>query len=112
MVSSVSQPRIERRDEGTFLLSGELSFASVPALLRESQRLLSQQVDAVGANAVTIDLRGVSRTDSAGLALLVEWMRSFRAQGVTISFLNMPVQMLALARLSGLEGVLSLPNPA
>lgn len=112
MVSSVSHPRIERRDEGTFLLSGDLSFASVPALLRESQHLLPQQIAAADANAVTIDLQGVSRTDSAGLALLVEWTRNFRAQGITLHFLNIPTQMLALAHLSGLEGVLSLPNTA
>jgi len=104
------EPRIELQSRGQFLLTGALSFASVPGLLGESQRLLSEG-GRTGAG-ITIDLQGVGRTDSAGLALLVEWTRNFRSQGVDITFLNIPVQLLALARLSGLEGVLSLSNPS
>ncbi len=111
MASNANEPQIELRGDGVFLLSGELSFSSVPRLLREGQRLLPREAASAEVSAgVTMDLQGVSRTDSAGLALLVEWLRDSRAQGVEINFLNIPAQMLALAHLSGLEGVLSLPN--
>ncbi len=111
MASSAIKPRIELRNDGVFLLSGELSFSSVPGLLREAQCILPSHTASAEVSAgVTMDLQGVGRTDSAGLALLVEWMRESRAQGVEINFLNIPTQMLALAHLSGLEGVLSLPD--
>ena len=109
-MASNAARQIQQQPDGLFLLNGELSFTTVPALLAESQRLLSASV---GTDAgITIDLQGVGRTDSAGLALLVEWTRNARGQGVEITFLNIPPQMLALARLSGLEGVLSLANPS
>jgi len=106
MATSAIESRIELTDDGVFLLSGELSFASVPGLLREGRQRLIKR----GASdaTITVDLQGVSRTDSAGLALLVEWTRDARRQGGEIAFLNIPAQMAALARLSGLEGVLSL----
>ena len=112
MASSASEPSIKAGiqscGEGLFLLSGELSFSSVPGLLQEGERLLPGTREAAGN--VTMDLQGVSRTDSAGLALLVEWTRDVRAQGIEITFLNIPAQMVALARLSGLEEVLSLSS--
>lgn len=96
---------IEHSGENDFLISGELSFASVPLLLDEGERKFLAAAD----GCITVDLKGVSRTDSAGLALLVEWMRRMRQRGHEITFANVPSQMLALARLSGLERVLLLP---
>ncbi|HEB99345.1 MAG TPA: STAS domain-containing protein, partial [Thiotrichales bacterium] len=49
---------------------------------------------------------GVGRADSAGLALLVEWMREARRQGREIRFLGMPAQMSAIAEVSGLSELL------
>ncbi len=109
MVSSRAEPQLESQPDGLFLLRGELSFSTVPGLLNEGRHLLLEASHAKAG--VTIDLQKVTRTDSAGLALLVEWTRSARQQNMTINFLNTPAQMLALARLSGLEGVLSLVNP-
>lgn len=104
------ESRIEVGDEGVLLLSGELSFSSVPGLLRESQSLLVDGSRSGSGRSIIMDLQGVSRTDSAGLALLVEWRRSTRHQGASITFLNIPAQMMALAHLSGLVEVLSLPH--
>lgn len=96
---------IEHSGENGFLINGELSFASVPQLLKEGERKLL-----AAGRSVTVDLRGVSRTDSAGLALLVEWTRRMRRGGHEVSFINIPQQMMALARLSGLEQVLPLSS--
>ncbi len=80
-------------------LSGELSFATVGSLLTEfSQR--SQTPPKV------LDLSEVSRTDSAGLALLIEWLK----QSATITFRNIPEQMQSLATVSGVQELLSLSN--
>ncbi|NIR58420.1 MAG: STAS domain-containing protein [Gammaproteobacteria bacterium] len=91
------------RDEGRFRLRGALSFASVPGLLAQRERLFES-----APGFVEIDLSGVSRSDSAGLALLVDWMREAQRRTVDIRYLNMPQQMLAIARVSSLDGILPL----
>jgi phospholipid transport system transporter-binding protein len=93
--------RIESSDGG-FALSGELVFDTVPDLL-ESARLFESD-----ARIVALDLEGVSRADSAGIALLIEWLRAARARGKSVSFINVPPQMVAIARVSGVDGLLNL----
>jgi phospholipid transport system transporter-binding protein len=64
----VSVNTLERRDDGSYAVRGELTFATVPGFLTGNGRLLA------GGAAVTVDLAGVDRADSAGVALLVEWL--------------------------------------
>ncbi|MEA3412724.1 MAG: STAS domain-containing protein [Pseudomonadota bacterium] len=80
-------------------LSGCLDAASVPALWRFSEQKLSQCV----GREVSMDLTAVDRVDSAGLALLVAWVRLAKKRQVTIRFLNAPRQLLALASANRLE---------
>lgn len=61
-----------------------------------------------GLRAVTIDLANVTEVDSAGLALLLEWVSWARQRGFTLSFANLPDKLRALARLSEVEGLLGL----
>lgn len=91
---------IETAADGTFVLRGELSFSTVTTLSEKSTSLLWQ------AEQVTLDLEGVTRTDSAGLALLVEWLRIARQRGKTIQFRNIPQQMMAVAQVVGLDQLL------
>lgn len=88
--------------DGRLMLEGELSFETVVRLLGEMRRQLDQGTE------IQVDLQGVSRADSAGLALLVEWMRNAKALGKSIQYLNIPQQMLDIARVSGLDQVLPL----
>ncbi len=87
--------------KGHWLLEGDLSFSSVPAVLKSSKK------DFADSREVQVDLRGVTRADSAGLALLVEWLRESERAGRVITFTNVPQQLLAIARLCGLDGILS-----
>lgn len=99
----MSELRADPARAGCFVLSGDLSFETVPRLL-ESGRVLFEG----GTGAIRVDLAAVTRSDSAGLALLVEWLRSARRSGREIAFLNIPAKMLATARVSGLDRVLPL----
>ncbi|MFA7593302.1 MAG: STAS domain-containing protein [Thiohalobacteraceae bacterium] len=98
----MSDGSIRRAPDGRLLLAGELSFATVPRLWETSRNLLREDGD------LHIDLKDVQRSDSAGLALLVEWMRVARQLGKPIEFLNIPAQMLAIARVSSLDQILPL----
>ncbi|OOZ40916.1 hypothetical protein BOW53_05890 [Solemya pervernicosa gill symbiont] len=57
---------------------------------------------------VTVDLREVEKADSAGLALLIDWMRQAKQHEHEIEYVNIPQQMMAIARVSGLDKVLPL----
>ena len=91
---------------GAWALRGELTFDTVPALWRESARLLA---GAVTDGRVTLDLAGVARTDSAGLALLVAWQGQALAAGHRLHFEGIPERLLAIARISDAESLLTAP---
>lgn len=87
-------------DSPYFHLKGELSFKTVNTILNESQNLF------LSATELEIDLADVTRSDSAGLALLLEWMRLASATTRPIYFRNIPAQMMAIAATSGLDKLL------
>jgi phospholipid transport system transporter-binding protein len=99
----MSGVRIEAQGGGLFLLDGELNFDTVPSVWLRSLELFADTAD------LAVDLGGVTRSDSAGLALLIEWLRFARQQHKPIRFQNLPGQMRALIEVSGLEQVLPLP---
>jgi phospholipid transport system transporter-binding protein len=91
--------QLEEVEDSWFRLTGELNFDSVPELLKTSTSLFRD------AERIDIDLSGVVRSGSAGLALLVEWMRQAEKMHKPIQFLNIPLQMMAIVRVSGLDQV-------
>jgi phospholipid transport system transporter-binding protein len=93
----------------TWRLSGELTFATVGALLTE----FTQKVPPFGKGGSgeiktppkVLDLCDVTRTDSAGLALLIELLKL--TKDAPITFRNIPAQMHSLAAVSGVQDMLS-----
>jgi len=88
---------ISHQGNGVFLVTGTLTFATID---HKTIKLISC---AKHCKAVVLDLQAVSSTDSAGLALMIEWIKYAREQHVSLSFTNVPQQLLTLATLSGLE---------
>lgn len=93
---------ISEAGKGRLAIEGDLSFASVPGLWQRWRSINPDQTP------VDVDLSKVQRSDSAGLALLVACLRQARERGGDVRFLNIPAQMLAIARVSGLDAVLPL----
>jgi phospholipid transport system transporter-binding protein len=89
---------------GHWLVSGELGFATVPGLLSSTARSMR------GEGAIEVDLAGVTRADSAGLALLIEWTAASDRVGRKIRFIHVPAQLLSIARVCGLEEILPLAD--
>lgn len=86
--------------DGSWRIEGVLDFASVAALFGRTREVLA------GADAVTLDLSGVERANSAGVALLLEWRREARRRGIALELAGLPEAVLRVARLSGVEDVL------
>ena len=93
--------RIERQDTRSYGVHGAMTFESVTELWKQGDAMFTDNT------VVQIDLAGVTRTDSAGLALLVEWLREASRQGGRIEFLNLPPQVRALAGAANLERTLA-----
>jgi phospholipid transport system transporter-binding protein len=87
---------------GQYVLEGELSFASVGQALRKTAKLFAAPQQAV------FDLAGIAKADSAGLALLLEWLRRAGRAGVELHYANVPRQLLAMAQVAGVDGILIL----
>ena len=83
---------------GNIQVSGEITFFTVNQAL--SLDFLS------GQQNIKINLSGVTRSDSSGLALMVHWLRQARQQGVEMKFENIPDKLLALAKVSNLDEIL------
>jgi phospholipid transport system transporter-binding protein len=84
-------------------LTGELSFAQVPALLPRVRAEIES-----GDGPVELDLAGVTRVDSAGLALLLELTRAARRRGRDLRCTGAPEQLRRLADFFGLAPLLAL----
>ena len=78
-------------------LAGSLDFSSVPALLGQH----------AGSAVSALDLAGVTRVDSAGLALLLELKRESKAVD-GLRFLNAPAQLRQLAEFFDLTELLAI----
>jgi phospholipid transport system transporter-binding protein len=100
----MNSPVLRSEGPGQLALSGPLVFSTASDLLD-----VSRGVFAAGA-ATSIDLAGVTRVDSAGLALLLEWLRWGWAEGRAVRFTALPEKLLAIARLSGVEEMLVTGN--
>lgn len=81
-------------------VSGVLTFDTAPALYQESRGWF-----APGAEVV-IDLAQVERADSAGLALMIEWLKRARDAGGRLEFANIPDQVRTLIHVNGLQAAL------
>jgi phospholipid transport system transporter-binding protein len=87
--------------QGVVRLRGALDFATVPDLHRATDDLLRDR------DTLVIDVSAVERANSAGVALLLEWLAEARRRGCTLSFRGLPESVLAVARLSGAEHLLT-----
>lgn len=81
----------------TRAVSGALTFDTVPNLYKESAAWFE------GTGDLTLDLAQVTTTDSAGLALLVEWLRRARDARLGLRFINIPAQAQTLMRINNLQ---------
>lgn len=79
-------------------LSGELSFATVSGHLAQASALIA---------APTLDLSGVTRCDSAGIAFLLELQRRAQAANRPLTFTGASPQLQELAQSYGLSGILA-----
>ncbi|MBT3347115.1 MAG: STAS domain-containing protein [Thiotrichales bacterium] len=107
---------LHRLSDESFSLTGELTFATVNEILKESVSLLYSSIKEraeEGENIeIKVDLKDVKRVDSAGLSLLIEWKRKVLQRSnilqldINLKFTNIPAQLRELALVGGVEGII------
>ncbi len=93
----MSRLNIIKQSAEHFIIDGDLTFATIDKQTLKSFSFLK------AAKEITIDLGRVSCTDSAGLALMIEWIKYSRQNRTQLNFKNIPEQLLNLAKLSGFD---------
>jgi phospholipid transport system transporter-binding protein len=86
--------------EGRFALAGCFGFPTVATILGLSKGFFEKEP------VIRLDLSGVTQSDSAGLALLLEWTNWALHYQREIHFLEIPKQILDIARISEAEDLL------
>lgn len=87
--------------DGKFLIAGAMSFDTAEQLLRASETLFEPH------NRLELDLSAVTDTDSAGLALLLEWVTWANHTVREIRFTGMPEKIMAIASTTEVDGLLT-----
>jgi phospholipid transport system transporter-binding protein len=85
---------LQDRGDGRFALTGDMSFETANEILKASEPRLRQHA------SLEIDLSGVEKADSAGLALMLEWKAQARQRGAEVRFVDVPASVLAIASTS------------
>ena len=85
--------------EGDVLyVSGDLDFNNVMSVYRDSINAIRRS-----SLIVTIDFSCLHSANSAALAIIINWMKLAEKSGTSICFRNMPVDIISLAKSSGLD---------
>ena len=91
---------LEDLGDGRFALSGEMTFDTAERILHESEDPFEQHT------RIEVDLSNVQKADSAGLALLLEWITWANHTVREIRFIDMPERVLAIAKTTEVESLL------
>jgi phospholipid transport system transporter-binding protein len=97
----MSDFELEDLGNGRFTLSGNMGFGTAGQILKESEGMFEEHT------RIEVDLAGVSHTDSAGLALLLEWITWANHTVREIRFLNTPEKLNAIAKTTEVEDLLT-----
>lgn len=92
-------------DGAELRLSGPVTLNTVALLLARGRDLLTRLPE-----RATLDLSGVTRIDSAGVAMLVEFWRLREREGMRLELAAVPPELQPFLRLYALEPVFGLAN--
>jgi phospholipid transport system transporter-binding protein len=94
---------LETAAQGGIAVEGPLTFATA----RSARNLAGPILAGGGTAALEIDCARVSAADSAGLAVLLDWLRTAKRAGRPLRYSHLPDGIVALARISEVEELLT-----
>ena len=91
---------ITRIAQGKISVKGDLTLASIN---KKTVQAIEFKNSRYSENTISIDLSAVNNSDSAGLALIIEWIKLSQLHYIKLNFEAIPEQLLTLAKLSGFD---------
>lgn len=88
------------KGNGKFALSGQMTFGTAGKILKESEPQFEEHTQ------IEVDLAGVTHTDSAALALLLEWITWANHTVREIRFTDTPEKIEAIAKVTEVDALL------
>jgi len=98
---SEPEPVLEKITECRLKVKGKISFETVLELKKQGEEFLR-----LGCGQCVIDLSGVIQGGSAAVSLLLSWLRYSNEHNIQLSYCDLPVDMLNVAQLSGVDQLL------
>lgn len=89
--------------DGQLLLNGVVDYDNAASVCKAGQKLLTQ-----AGQTVTVNVAQLQSDSSVTAAVLVQWARQAAQAGQAFGLLNVPEQLAAIIRVSGLEQALGL----
>ena len=89
-----------RFHNNAFLISGDLGFCNVMHIY---ERSLSQ---VQRCHELNFDFAQVTSSNSAGLALIIEWLKCAKQHNKPINFTNLSPDLLAIAKAAGIDNLI------
>jgi phospholipid transport system transporter-binding protein len=94
---------IAEPSQGRIVVRGELTFATA----RDARQAGTLVLAGSRAPQLVIDCAGVGRADSAGLAVLLDWLAWARRASKPVKLENLPASLVAIARISEVDELLT-----
>jgi phospholipid transport system transporter-binding protein len=88
--------------DGRSHIRGSLTFATA----RRAREEGLEKFRGCTARSCEVDCSGITASDSAGLAVMLDWLAVAKRDGRSLRFVNLPEGLLAIARISDVEALL------
>jgi len=102
-VGKTARVSISEPTSGRVVVTGELTFGTA----REARQIGILVLESSQAQRIVVDCSAVTRADSAGLAVLLDWLAWGRRRSRPLSLQNLPEALVAIARISEVDGLLT-----
>lgn len=80
-----------------YIVSGELDFFNIVSVYQKSLMELRK------SSCWKFDFVNLKSSNSAGLALIIEWIKLAKKNNIEIKFINLSEEFLSIAEISGID---------
>lgn len=94
--------KVVQSGDNRMAVEGDMLVTNAVTLRHQGEALLASL-----SSPVTVDLSQVGAVSSAGVSVLLSWMRKSEALGKQLVVANIPEKMRDVCRVSGLDALLS-----
>lgn len=85
--------------DGVCKVNGELTFEVASEVFK------ALDFSSIEENCIEVDLGGLEQSDSAALAVMLEWVRQAESRGKQIQFSKIPAQLAKLIEMANLKQI-------